>query len=162
KMLRDANGNILGYDAINQVASAASDGFGHGTHCAGIAAAQVDNGIGIAGIAGWNGAAGTSDTSDTLIMPVQSLNSSRSRTDASVANGITWAADHGAKVISMSLGGPTYSTTLDNAIQYAWGKGCVIVAAAGNNGNSGYSYPGADANVISVAASDGSDKLASF
>ena len=160
KILRDAVG-IVGYDAFTGTRSDASDGYGHGTHCAGIAAAQVNNGAGVAGIAGWNGAASVSDTYYTKLMPVKVLDATGSGTDATVADGITWAANNGAKVISLSLGGGG-SMTLDNAVQYAWSKGCVVVAAAGNSGNSMPSYPAGYANVISVAATDNSDKLTSF
>lgn len=153
--------NALGANARTGVSTDPIDDQGHGTHCAGIAAAQIDNGIGIAGIAGWNGVAGSTDTVNTKLMPVKVLDSTGSGTDASVASGITWAADHGAKVISLSLGGGG-STTLSNAVSYAWGKGVVIVAAAGNSSSSSFSYPGAYPNVISVAATDSSDTLASY
>ena len=160
KMYRNGSNVILGYNSLTGSTGAASDDFGHGTHCAGIAAAQVNNGAGIAGIAGWTGQ-GT-DTTYTKLMPVKVLDSTGSGSDATVADGITWAANNGAKVISMSLGGPDFSTTMNTAVQYAWGKGCVIVAAAGNNGSTSFSYPGAYTNVISVAATDSTDKLTSF
>src|SRR5207247_2027104 len=120
----------------------------------------TNNGTGIAGISGWNGQPG-SDTTHTKIMPVKVLNSSGSGTTATVANGVTWAADHGAKVISLSLGGGG-DTTEQNAMAYAWGKGVVVVAAAGNNGSSSRFYPAGFPNVISVAATDRTDKLTSF
>ncbi len=161
KMYRDANG-IVGYNAFQNARSTAADDNGHGTHCAGIAAAQADNGIGIAGIAGWNGVAGVSDTTHIQIMPIKALYSTGSGTDVTAANGIVWAANNGAKVISMSFGMSSYSQTLDNACQFAISKGCVVVAAAGNNGSNALFYPAADANVISVAATDSTDTLASF
>lgn len=159
KIYRDANGTVIGYDYVNNDTNPTDDN-GHGTHCAGIAAAQVNNGLGIAGIAGWDGNAG-SDTTFTRIMPVKVLAANGSGTTTGVANGIRFAADKGARVISMSLGGGG-STTLANAVSYAWSKGCVVVAAAGNNGSSSLSYPAAYPNVISVAATDSGDKLASF
>src|SRR5262249_46449529 len=76
--------------------------------------------------------------------------------------GVRWAADHGAKVISMSLGGPSYSGTLDNAVQYAWSKGCVIVAAAGNSASTSFSYPAPYDHVRPVAATDSTERLCSF
>jgi thermitase len=161
KIYRDALG-IVGYDALADQRSDGLDGHGHGTHCAGIAAAQINNGTGIAGIAGWNSVAGLTDTTYTLLMPVKVLDAKGEGSDASVASGVTWAADHGAQVISMSLGGQDYSQTLDDAVQYAVGKGCLVVAAAGNKGTTDKFYPAADANVLAVAATNSSDTLASF
>jgi subtilisin family serine protease len=82
---------------------------------------------------------------------------------ADVANCITWLRDRGARVISMSLGGGD-STTLRNAVQYAWsgGNGALLVAAAGNDGNSTVNYPAGYAEVVSVAATDNRDQRASF
>jgi len=82
---------------------------------------------------------------------------------ADVANCITWLKDKGASVISMSLGGGA-STTLQNAVNYAWqnGNGALIVAAAGNDGDSTQNYPAAYAQVVSVAATDNKDARASF
>jgi thermitase len=161
KIYRDALG-IVGYNAFTGLRDNASDDYGHGTHCAGIAAAQINNGIGVAGIAGWTGQASVSDTTYTKLMPVKVLDGTGSGSDSSVANGILWAANNGARVISLSLGGPDSSITLGNAVAYAWNKGCVVVAAAGNSGVTTPSYPGAYPNVISVAATDSNDQLASF
>jgi thermitase len=161
KILRDASG-IVGYNAFTQQREDAADDFWHGTHCAGIAAAQVNNAIGIAGIAGWNGAANASDTTYVKLMPVKVLDNQGSGSDFTVADGILWAADHGARVISMSLGSNGTSSTMADAVQYAHGKGCVIVAAAGNDGSSARSYPAGFPGVIAVAATDRSDRLTSF
>jgi thermitase len=73
---------------------------------------------------------------------------------------VVWAADHGAKVINMSLGAQFGSSTLEDAINYAWSKGVVIVAAAGNDASSTPFYPAAYPNVIAVASTDMFDKLA--
>jgi hypothetical protein len=160
KIARDESG-ILGFDAFTNLRSDAMDYNGHGTHATGIAAAQINNGVGVAGISGWTGITGATDAS-TKIMPIKALDSYGGGTDLTVSAGIIWAADNGARVISMSLGSPSYSYTMGNAIQYAWSKGCVIVAAAGNSGNSSYSYPAAYPHVLSVAATDNTDTLASF
>ncbi len=161
KMLRDGQGNVVGYNSITGKADVALDDDWHGTHCAGIAAAQIDHGGGVSGIAGWNGQAGSSDTSFTKLMPVKALDSNEQGTDATVSDGIVWAADHGAKVISLSLAGGG-SSALINAVRYAWEKGCVLVAAAGNFGSATPTFPASCDNVISVAATDWSDGLASF
>jgi len=124
---------------------------GHGTHVAGIAAATTDNGIGVAGV----GYAAT-------IMNVKVLGDGGAGTYSALVSGIIWAADNGAEVINLSLGGSAYSTTLENAVNYAWSKGVVVVAAAGNSGSSTPCYPAAHANCIAVAATDGWDDLASF
>jgi thermitase len=157
---KDAGGSVIGINVQTGQLNGRDD-EGHGTHCAGIAAAQINNSTGIAGIAGWNPNR-TGSGSYVRLMPVKVLDSTGAGTDADVADGIIWAVDHGAHVISLSLGGPDYSQTLNNAVQYAWGKGCVVVSAAGNESTSSYSYPAAYANVISVAATNSGDQLASF
>lgn len=161
--LRDAGGNVIGYNALTNVATgaAANDDNGHGTHCAGTAAGQVNNATGIAGVSGWNPAVSGSN-SYVQLMPIKVLDAEGSGSDADVAEGIIWAADHGARVISMSLGGAGSSTTLSNAVAYARNRGVVITAAAGNDGTSVRSYPAAYTGVISVAATDANDKLAYF
>ncbi|MCC2670997.1 MAG: hypothetical protein K0Q72_3468, partial [Armatimonadetes bacterium] len=159
-LLRDANGQVVGYNALNR-SSNANDDQGHGTHCAGTIAARINNGEGVAGVAGWNPLVAGSDDYIRL-MPVKVLDSAGNGSDASVADGVIWAANRGARIISLSLGSAGASTTMNNAIQYAWGKGCIIVAAAGNNGISTTFYPAGFSNVISVGATDSSDTLASF
>ena len=128
-----------------------ADDNGHGTHVAGIAGALTNNGIGIAGT-GY----------DTSLISVKVLDSSGSGFYSWVANGIIWAADHGARVINLSLGGTSPSVTLLNAINYAWNKGAVIVAAAGNSNSSQRLYPAYYSNSIATAATDTNDKKASF
>lgn len=161
KIYRDGSGNVIGYDYANNDADPHDD-QGHGTHCAGIAAAQVNNAIGIAGIAGWNGQAGSSDTTFIKIMPVKVLNANGLGSAAMLADGITFAADHGAKVLSLSLGSNEDSATVRSAVQYAQSKGCVVVAAAGNESNTRLFYPGAYPDVLPVAATDGTDTLAPY
>jgi subtilisin family serine protease len=160
--LKDVGGAIVGRNVIN-TGIPPEDDHGHGTHCAGTAAAQINNGLGVAGIAGWNPNVAGSD-GFIKVMPIKVLDSSGSGDDAGVAAGIRWAVDHGAHVISMSLGGPDFSTTLQDACAYALNNNVVVVAAAGNDGSSSFSYPGAYSTVISVAATqnDAGDTLASF
>ncbi|HEY3005082.1 MAG TPA: S8 family serine peptidase, partial [Kribbellaceae bacterium] len=119
---------------------------GHGTHVAGSAAAVTNNGVGVAGTC-----------PNCRLLNVKVLDDTRSGTWDSVANGITYAADNGAKVINLSLGGTVGSETVRAAVDYAWSKGVVVVAAAGNFGNNALFYPAAYDNVIAVANTDRTD-----
>src|SRR3954463_10452782 len=143
-------GGILGGSI--QVGQCADDN-GHGTHVSGTITANANNGKGVTGVAfnsplamcrALGGPLGSGSTSD-------------------VANCINWDTDQGAKVISMSLGGGD-STTLHSAVQRAWnnGNGVLVVAAAGNDGDSTLEYPAAYSEVVSVAATDNKDARASF
>ena len=186
-MERYLGGNPAGYVTTyanqQQPTSDAHDINGHGTNVAGIAAAEANNSIGVAGIAGWNGIAGQRSglsatglnptpnaTSAIRLLPVRVLYNAPtsqdagnvSGTDADLAEGINYAAPR-AQIINMSLGNyAPNSTTTNNAIQYAHSLGCVLVAAAGNNASASLNYPAAYQNVISVAASDNNDLLAGF
>jgi thermitase len=160
KILRDEQG-IVGYDAELARRSDAMDDFFHGTHVAGIAAAHTNNGLGIAGIAGLAGGGG-SDADTIKLMPVKVLDRLGRGSVLSVARGITWAADQGAQVLNLSLGASSSALTLTEAVKYALGKGCVIVAAAGNSGLASPNYPAATSGVISVAATDQKDTLTRF
>ncbi|MEM0096065.1 MAG: DUF4350 domain-containing protein [Candidatus Bathyarchaeia archaeon] len=126
------------------------DDHGHGTHCAGIIAAVINNNKGIAGLA------------QVKIMAEKVLNSSGWGTDDWVASGIIHAADNGAKIISMSLGGYGYSSLLHEAAKYAYEKGVLLVAAAGNGNTNVKVYPAAFEEVIAVAATDENDEKAWF
>lgn len=127
------------------------DKYGHGTHVAGIVAAKFNNKIGVAGVC-----------PDCSILDVKVLNDNGSGSSSVIANGISWAASNGAKVINMSLGQRVSSRTLEAAVNNAWSQGAVIVAAAGNAGTQAKIYPGAYPNVIAVAATDNNDAKASF
>jgi thermitase len=157
----DLQANLLpGYDFVDDD-DVPDDGNGHGTNVAGIAAAAL-NGIGVAGVA-----------PTARILPVRVLNNSGSGDILSVASGIVYAADR-AEVLNLSLGAASGSQTLLNAINYAAStQGRLVVAAAGNCGNSNYpyngcpalnqpSYPAAYSNVMAVAATTASDTRASF
>jgi thermitase len=160
KFRRLSNGQIYGYNLLNNTTNA-NDDNGHGTHCAGIAAAEINNGIGVAGIAGWRpGLSGYNQY--VQLMPVKVLDANGSGTLTNVARGITWAADNGAHVLSMSLGGSSGAQSLSDAVNYAWTRGCLIVAAAGNGGSSSPQYPAYYTNCIAVAATDSSDTLTYF
>src|SRR5438552_7626243 len=129
-----------------------NDGFGHGTHVAGIAAAATDNRTGIAGIC-WN----------CGILSVKVLNNQGGGYTSDVASGITYAASHGARMISLSLGGNGRTQTMDSALNYAVANNALPVCAMGNNGESqfipepAYWYP-----CLTVIATDQSGARASF
>lgn len=147
----DLAGKIVGgYDFVNNDANP-NDDNGHGTHVAGIAAASSNNGTGIAGVS-WG----------ARIMPVKVLNAGGGGTFANVAAGIAWAADNGAQVINLSLGGTSASTVLEDAVNYAYNKGVVLVAASGNTGANFVLYPAHYPNVIAVAATDSTNTRAGF
>ncbi|MGX6607160.1 S8 family peptidase [Micromonosporaceae bacterium Da 78-11] len=150
----DLAGQVLaGYDAIADTAGVSTDGNGHGTHVAGTIAAATGNGIGVSAIA-----------PDTKILPIKVLGANGSGYMSDTAEGIVWAADHGANVINMSLGSSSKVSAVSNAIAYARSKGVTVVAAAGNEREDGSptSYPAADAGVIAVAATDSADKVAYY
>ena len=145
-----AGGLTAGWDFVNGDSDPADD-HGHGTSAAGVAAARTNNGLGIAGACG-----------ACTIMPVKVADSGGYALWSNLASGITWATDHGARVISMSLAGTSGGTTLSNAVQYAHDRGVVLVAAAGNAGNTALEYPAAYGPVVSVAGSDSSDNRYSW
>lgn len=127
------------------------DVYGHGTAVAGSAAALSDNLSGVAGIA-W----------DNPIMPLVVLSSDNWAYYSDIASAITYAADKGVRVINISIAGSSSSYTLQNAVNYAWERGAVIVAAAANYSTDNPYYPAACDNVLAVAATDSNDNLASF
>ena len=132
---------VPGYDFVEDDTHP-NDDEGHGTHVTGTIAQSTNNGLGVAGVA-----------YGAKIMPVKVLNKQGSGTYADIADGIRFAADNGAKVINMSLGGSSPSFVLEDALAYAYAQGVTIVAAAGNGNSSTPSYPAAyDAYVISVGA----------
>jgi len=134
-------GRILpGYDFINRDAVPADD-YGHGTKIAGIAAATGGNGILIAGM-DWN----------CRILPVKVLNSQGTGSNSVIASGIVWAADQGARVISLSLGGQGGSQSLAEAVSYAQSHGAIIVASMGNNNSESPNFPASYPGVIAVGA----------
>lgn len=134
--------NVLPGKSFTSDASTA-DPNGHGTHVAGIVAAAVDNKIGVAGLA-----------PSASILPVRVLGPDGSGDHVDIAAGITWAADQGADIINLSLGGEESSEVLASAVSYATAKGAIVVAAAGNSGfgSNAPVYPAAYDESIAVAA----------
>lgn len=131
--------------------STVDDLYGHGTHVGGIAAAVTNNTTGVAGV-GYQ----------TSLMNAKVLGDDASGYYSWITSGIIWATENGAKVINMSLGGNRKSSALEDAVNYAWSNGVVIVAAAGNSGNPSRTYPAYYQNCIAVAATDDNDQKASF
>jgi serine protease len=138
-----------------------TDDDGHGTHVSGIAGATADNGVGVAGLA---------YGSPLIVVRVFPPGQNQGAALSDVANGIVWAAQHGAKVINLSLGatGGAYPVTLCNAVQTAISTyGVVVVAAAGNGYPEGTpvstpTYPAACPGVVGVAATDSTDVPGTF
>ncbi|GIF13025.1 S8 family peptidase [Actinoplanes teichomyceticus] len=150
----DLAGQVLtGWDAIAGRAGGDTDPQGHGTHVAGTVAALTGNAVGVSGVA-----------PDVRVLPVRVLNATGSGYDSDTAEGIVWAADNGADVINLSLGGTAHSSAVTSAVAYARSRGVVVVAAAGNERTKGSpaSYPGADQGVIAVAATDSADTVAPY
>jgi len=126
------------------------DDQGHGTHVAGTVAQTTNNGRGTAGLAFC-----------ARVMPVKVLNRFGWGTLADVAEGIRFAADHGAQVINLSLGGASGSRILEDAVRYAQRQGALVVAAAGNSGRA-VGFPAAYDGVLAVSATDANDTIAWF
>lgn len=137
----DLAGKVI--DSVNfSKSDSANDIQGHGTHIAGIIAANADNGIGIVGSA-----------PNVKLLNVKIAEDNGIVWASSVAKGIIWATDNGAAIINMSLAVPSNYQPLEEAVEYALGKGVVMVAASGNHVKS-LTYPAAYEDVIAVAATN--------
>ena len=121
----------------------------HGTHVAGIAAAVINNRTGVTGMG------------NSTLISARVLSPGGGSLRA-VANGIQYTVDRGADVINLSLGGGGPSQTMDNALSYAVSQGALVVAAAGNSGRRGVSYPAANSNCLAVSALDPDGSLARY
>jgi hypothetical protein len=134
-------GKVLpGYDFVDRDTNA-DDPNGHGTFVAGIASAQTNNATGIAGVAG-----------GSRILPLRALDANGDGTDQIVAEAVVYAADRGARVINLSLGGPDASLILQDAVDYANRRGAVVVAASGNDSTTTVDWPARYGPVIAVGA----------
>ncbi|MET0402042.1 MAG: S8 family serine peptidase [Cystobacter sp.] len=129
-----------GYDFVDDD-SHANDDHGHGTHVAGTIAQATNNGLGVAGVA-----------FEATLMPVKVLNHFGAGTSADIADAIRFAADHGAQVINMSLGGGGHSQVMADAVTYARKKGVTVVAAAGNAGRPRVEFPAAYPGAVAVGS----------
>jgi subtilisin family serine protease len=141
----DLRGRLVPGHNVLTGTSDTADTAGHGTEVAGVAAGTGDNGFGGAGYC-WS----------CRIMPVKVYATGSAR-ERDIANGITWAVDHGADVINVSLSGTAPTRAMASAVAYALGRGVLVVAAAGNNGTANPTYPAALPGVISVTGTDPHD-----
>ncbi len=150
----DLSGKVrtdIDYDYINGDFNAMDDN-GHGTHVSGIAAAATNNSQGVAGL-GW----------EATILPLKVLDDKGRGSTAQLIPAIHYAADQGVKVINMSLGGATACpSTLQDAVNYAYSRGVLLVAAAGNDGGNQTVFPANCDHVLGVAATTSSDTRAYF
>lgn len=139
-----------GYDFINDD-NDPDDDHGHGSHVCGTIAQTTNNGIGVTGVA-----------YNATIMPVKVLNKNNFGSWDAIANGITYAADNGAAIMNVSIGGTSHSDTLQNAVDYAWNQGVLVVCAAGNSNNDYCDYPAIYPNAMAISATTIPDVRASY
>lgn len=146
----DAGVSITG--GVEQTDATDVDNEGHGTHVSGIVAAIADNALGVAGVA-----------PAARILPIRVLDANGSGDSRDVARGIRVAADRGARVINLSLGGAVESSGVTQAIDYATSKGALVVAAAGNGGSlSTPKWPAFYDATIAVTSVDVNDQSPAF
>ncbi len=131
-----------GYDFVSEN-DVPDDDVGHGSHVAGVISAAVNNAEGVAGMSWYN-----------PIMPVKVLDATGAGSTYTVAQGIIWATDHGARVINLSLGNYAEAEFLHDAIKYAFDHDVVLIAATGNDNTSSPGYPAAYPEVLAVSATD--------
>jgi subtilisin family serine protease len=147
----DLSSKLLpGWNFVSNTATIV-DYVGHGTAVSGTVAAASNNSLGVSGV-NWS----------SMIMPLVVVDSNDYASYSNIAAAIQYAADHGARVINLSVGGSSPSSTLQNAVNYAWSKGLVLFASAMNNSTSTPYYPAACSNVVAVSATDNNDNLAGF
>jgi serine protease len=146
----DLAGRVLpGWNVLAR-SNDATDDNGHGTHVAGTVAEVGGNGLAESGVA-----------PEASILPVKVLDSTGAGSDVDVAAGIVWAADHGARIINLSLGGSEESTVLADGVAYARREGVLMIAAAGNDGGA-VGVPARLAGVVAVGAVDANRVRAPF
>src|SRR5262245_47076152 len=150
----DLGSNVVVGRSILDGSNGMTDSNGHGSWMAGIVAAQTNTITpeGMAGVA----------YAGVRVMPVTVLDSNGLGQDSDVIAGVIWAADNGANVILMGFSNPGFSPNLQEAIDYAWSKGVILVAATGNGGVGTATFPAGDRGVVGVSATDNTDSLAGF
>ena len=136
---------VAGFDVFNQDGDP-SDDHGHGTMVTGVIAARSNNAVGV-----------TSTCWRCSVMPVKVIGADGTGNASAVAEGIVWAADHGANVINMSFTMNAPDDAVAAAIAYARSRSVVVVAAAGNSGTADATFPAAYPGVLSVAGTDAAD-----
>ena len=144
-------GRIIAQRDFVEGDAVADDDYGHGTHITGIAGALTDNGKGVAG-----GCFGCK------LIVAKVMGAGGFTTDSRVVEGINWSMIQGADVVNLSLGGPADSSVLRTAVNRAYWRGAVVVAAAGNDGTDGPRYPAAYSNATAVGAISADGSLAPF
>jgi thermitase len=153
----DLNDKIVsGYDYLDGDTDPA-DSYGHGTHVAGIALAETNNGAASSD----TDTAGVSYSPNIRVMPLRVCDANGCPTSA-IVDAIYHAADNGANVINLSLGGRFGSAAEEQAINYAWSKGLIIAASSGNDGAGRVSYPAAFVNAIAVGSTNWHDQVAGY
>ncbi|KTG08482.1 halolysin [Haloprofundus marisrubri] len=151
--LADQFGSNKGYDFVDNDSDPYPDVLAdeyHGTHVAGIAAGTTDNNEGVSGI------------SNSSLLSGRALSEEGTGSTADIADAVQWAADQGADVINLSLGGGGATSTMQNAVSYAYNAGSLIVAAAGNDYGQPVSYPAAYSECLAVSALDSDASLANY
>ena len=150
--LEDMEGTkfVDGYDFVNKDDDP-DDDEGHGSHVAGTIAQSTNNGLGVSGIA-----------YNCSLMPIKVLDADGEGYYSDIVDGIYWAVDNGADIINLSLGGEENLQSMEEAVDYAWEHGVLIVGASGNDSSSSPTYPAAYDNVLSVSATTYDNTLASY
>ncbi len=146
---------LSGYDVLQGSAGVSADRDGHGTSVAGLIAASANNGVGSAGVA-----------YGVRILPIRIADQSKTIYSSDLVSGIRFAADAGARIINLSLGGYNYSEAENDAVRYAIERGCILIAAAGNDGEKEHAedpvYPASYPGVLAVGSCDANGALSSF
>jgi len=145
--------NAPSFDPATCADNDPSDPFGHGTHVAGIALGETNNGVVSAGVG---------FASPIKVLPLRVCDANGQCPDSALIAAIDWAGSHGANVINFSLGGPEVDPAVEAEIDAAWNAGLIVVASAGNDGTSAVSYPAAFANVIAVGSTNWEDGRAAY